>query len=186
MARHQTFQPFAPLPPTVHRSPRFLASVPPLPAPAPKLLPPAAVPTTTDYLPRSCIMTAKSLSYPHNELTDHTGPPTADTLRVTHDELIAITSAMATSLGGGQQGHSSLVYSATDYAALMPTPAGYVVPALPVYPTPATLAATVAADANMTPTIQFMMYKHKMSTIDKANHVETDMRSMLLASLLAN
>jgi hypothetical protein len=67
------------------------------------------------------------------------------------------------------------------YAALTPTPAAYV-PAPPVYPTPATLAATIAADANMTPTIQFMMYKHKMATIDKANHVETDMRSMLLVA----
>jgi hypothetical protein len=75
-------------------------------------------------------MSSATISYPHSELTAHTGQPTADTLHVTLDELVANTAAIQTSLGGGQHGHSGLVYSAAKYAALAtPSPAAYIVPA---------------------------------------------------------
>jgi hypothetical protein len=75
-------------------------------------------------------MSSATVSYPHSELTAHTGQPTADTLRITLDELVANTAAIQTSLGGGQHGHSGLVYSAAEYAAIAtPSPAAYIVPA---------------------------------------------------------
>jgi hypothetical protein len=128
-------------------------------------------------------MSSATISYPHSELTAHAGQPTADTLRVTLDELVANTAAIQTSLGGGQHGHSGLVYSAAEYAAIAtPSPAAYIVPAQPVFPTPATLAAAVTADANMTPAIQIVLHQHEQAIVDKANTVETDMRRLLLAA----
>jgi hypothetical protein len=98
-------------------------------------------------------------------------------LRVTLDELVANTAVLPTSLGGGQHGHSGLVYSTAEYAALAtPSPAAYIVPAQPVFPTPATLAAAVTADANMTPAIQILLHQHEQAIVDKANTIETDMR----------
>jgi hypothetical protein len=128
-------------------------------------------------------MSSATVSYPHSELTAHTGQPTADTLRITLDELVANTAAIQTSLGGGQHGHSGLVYSAAEYAAIAtPSPAAYIVPAQPMFPTPATLAAAVAADANMTPAIQIVLHQHEQAIVDKANTVETDMRRLLVAA----
>jgi hypothetical protein len=128
-------------------------------------------------------MSSATISYPHSELTAHTGQPTADTLRVTLDELVANTAAIQTLLGGGQHGHSGLVYSAAEYAALtVPPPAAYIVPAQPVFPTPATLAAVVTADPNLTPAIQIVLHQHEQAIVDKANTVETDMRRLLLAA----
>jgi hypothetical protein len=150
--------------------------VPPLPA--------AVLPTSTSYHPRQRNMSSATLSYPHNELTALVGPPTADNLRVMIDELVANTSAITTSLGGGQHGHSGLVLTATAYAALTtPAPTPFIVPAPPATPTLATMAALVAADANITPSIQMMLYELEKATVDTAVRVETDMRRMVIAAV---
>jgi hypothetical protein len=132
-------------------------------------------------------MVSDSLSYPHDEFTA-LGPPTADNIRILVDQLVANTSAITTSLGGGQHGHSGLVYSAAEYAklngpapAVPPTP--YAVPAPSPAPTMATLAAVYAADNSMTPGIQVTLYEMEKSTIDKANRVETDMRRKVIAAV---
>jgi hypothetical protein len=133
-------------------------------------------------------MVSDTLSYPHDELKALTGPPTADNIHVMVDQLIANTSAITTSLGGGQHGHSGLVYSATEYStlngpvpAVLPTP--YVVPAPPAAPTMATLAAVVAAGANMAPSIQMMLYQQEKAMIDTTIHVKMDMLCKLIATI---
>jgi hypothetical protein len=101
----RTIQPFAPQPPVVHRSPRFQVAIPAMQQPSPVPVPPfpaVAPPTSTTYHPRQRNMSSAMLSYPHNELTALAGPATADNLRVMVDELVANTSAITTSLGGGQ------------------------------------------------------------------------------------
>jgi hypothetical protein len=135
-------------------------------------------PTSTNYHPHQRNMSSAMLCYPHNELTALAGPPTADNLRVMIDELVANTSAITTSLGGRQHGHSGLVLTDTETAALTtPAPAPFIVPAPPTTPALATMAALVAADPNMMPSIQMMLYELEKATVDTAVRVECHSRS---------
>jgi hypothetical protein len=172
-------------PPQPPQQPPVQPPLQPLPPPVQPPPPPQPPTIASDYIPRARNMSTASLSYPNLEYTPITdGDPTITSIDIIYEEATADTAAIASSLGGGNLGHQGLLSKDDKYQKL--NPAGgtaYNVPGMPPFPTAASMAAKMAANENMTPSVQLALYEHEKSVVELANRVEMDTRRKLIAAV---